>query len=165
MKNRIFLIGFMGAGKTVVGEKLAKQLDWHWVDLDALVVQMAGLTINEIFMHYGEAHFRQLEKEALKSVATRENLVISTGGGIVLDEANRAVLKFQGNSIYLKASLETLQKRLLGTQDRPLLQIKSLESLLSQREAFYTAVSDQIMMTDALSVDEVVARLLEVTLK
>lgn len=156
MVERIFLIGLMGAGKTAVGENLAKRLNWLWIDLDALIVQKNGLSIQAIFEQYGESYFRRLEKEALAEVVPLKNVVVSTGGGVILDDENRQVLTQSGVCIYLAAKLSTLTNRLRGSEDRPLLKRHSLEQLIGEREPLYTAVAHQVVETDDLTVEAVV---------
>ena len=102
----IVLIGFMGTGKTVVSKLLAEQLGWSLIDTDELIVKKAGKTISQIFAEDGEVVFRQLESDVLADLQNISNQVISTGGGIILKEENRQLLKKLGRVILLEANLE-----------------------------------------------------------
>lgn len=120
---KIYLVGFMGSGKTVYGERLAKQLKWHSYDLDQMVEEGAGSSIAELFRSQGESYFRKLEKEALKRTAELDNAVIATGGGAPTYEDNMQWMNENGETIYLKLLPDKLLKRLKKEQDkRPLIQ-------------------------------------------
>jgi len=140
----IYLIGFMGAGKTTIGRLLADHLDRPFVDLDEMIVGRAALSIPQIFERFGEAYFRQLESDALRYLAPQDGKVIATGGGIILSEQNRAILKASGFSIYLEWPTELLYQRLLEDSDRPLVKavpphqlLSHIETMLRQRRPFY----------------------------
>lgn len=120
MQN-IILIGFMGTGKTTVGRALASQLGMTQVDMDEAIVQREGRTIAEIFSDAGEAYFRDVESEVLLELVNREKLVITTGGGAVLREANRAIMLQKGLVIALDATEEEIVNRVKNDPDRPLL--------------------------------------------
>ncbi|MCX7925896.1 MAG: 3-dehydroquinate synthase [Fimbriimonadales bacterium] len=152
--KHLYLTGNMGSGKTTIGKRLAKSLHIPFYDLDALVEQAAGLTISEIFAQQGETHFRELESKVLREVAHNPAGVVATGGGIVLNEANRAVMRQSGWIIYLKASPETLWKRLQHARNRPLLHTpnpqETLASIVYAREPLYQE-ADWIVEVDALT--------------
>lgn len=140
----IYLIGFMGAGKTTVGCLLAEQLNRPFIDLDDVVVQRSTLTIPQIFERFGEAYFRQLESDALCDLSQQDGKVIATGGGIILSEQNRSILKASGFSIYLDWPTEILAQRVLAETNRPLLSavpkdqlLSHIETMLAQRRPFY----------------------------
>ena len=139
--NNIYLTGMMGAGKTVIGEILAQKLKRRFKDLDSLIVEQEGISINEIFGTKGEPYFRQTEKTTLMNVADRDKLIVATGGGIILDEGNRARMKETGTTIYLKVDEEALYKHLCDKDDRPLLKGDSLKKkindILKAREELY----------------------------
>jgi shikimate kinase len=130
MMRSIFLIGFMGSGKTLVGGELAAQLNSHFIDLDHLVETREGRSITEIFAESGEAYFRQKESLALQSLLLHGNAVIATGGGTPVFFDNMQWMNKNGLTIYLQADPEILFRRLLNERNhRPLLQAKSPEEL------------------------------------
>ena len=151
MKN-IYLIGMMGSGKTATGFALSRILKIPFVDVDEMIVKRAGKTINNIFADHDEVFFRGVEREVLASVAARTDQVISTGGGIVLDPANQAVMKTTGTVIYLNTGLETLWKRVRARSDRPLLLTddpkKTLETIFLVRKTLYEQTADFVFLTD-----------------
>ncbi|GFE58284.1 shikimate kinase [Geobacter sp. AOG1] len=140
MKN-IILTGFMGTGKSSVGKELALRLNYRYIDLDALIVAEAGISINEIFVRSGEAVFRSLESKILVSLKGEEGIVLSTGGGAVIADENRHVLHTLGAVINLSASAEEILHRLQHEHDRPLLNddksLDRIRELISRREPFY----------------------------
>lgn len=156
--RNLILIGFMGTGKTTIGSRVARSLGFRFVDTDKLIVKSAGKTIAKIFEESGESHFRDLETEALRSCVTSTDLVISTGGGIILREENRELLRRAGYVIWLKASPEVIYARVRRSRNRPLLltpdPLQSIRDLLASREALYEASSDLAIRSDDLTVDE-----------
>ena len=110
IKN-IFLIGMMGTGKSTLGVKLAEKLEWSFVDLDTQIEKKAGISISEIFSKQGEETFRDMESEILVEVCRNNHQVIATGGGIILRDKNRMLMKKQGYQIWLKATPETIFTR------------------------------------------------------
>jgi len=143
--TRVFLIGFMGSGKTTVGKMLSHSLNWRFIDLDQLIEKKEGQSITQIFATKGELAFRQLEHEVLKEVADYSNVIISTGGGTPCYHGNMDFINQKGLSIYLESDAETLKNRLLpAKKSRPLIADKSEEELLnfikeklSEREPWY----------------------------
>ena len=117
----LILCGMMGAGKTTIGIKIAEYTGRRWYDTDGVIVDRHG-KIADIFEYYGETHFRKLETEIVKELSQKDNLVISTGGGLVLKNENNALLKENGKIVFLRASIETLAERLHVDGTRPLLQ-------------------------------------------
>ena len=164
MKN-IVLIGFMGSGKSTVGQELASRLDLDFVDSDQLLVEKAGQQIPEIFAEYGEAHFRRLEKEVVAELAEEEGLVIATGGGVVLASDNVERLRKQGSLVLLQAEPEVILDRVKDS-DRPLLDVADplaeIKKLLSARESYYQAAADYVIDTSQLEVEEVVEKIVAI---
>ena len=140
MKN-IVLTGFMGTGKTTVGQLLAEQLNFAFVDTDALIESRHGRTIADIFAQDGEATFRQLETAVSLELAGQRNLVIATGGRLMLDPVNAAALSRNGRVFCLVASPQEILRRLQDDGRRPLLQVPDpagrIRQLLIEREAGY----------------------------
>jgi len=140
--TRIFLVGFMGSGKTTVGRLLAKKLHFEFVDLDEEISRRLGMTIPDIFEQWGEAAFRRIETEALKEVACREGIVVALGGGAFMSEENRRIIRQHGLSVWLDCPLSVIWERLTGTTNRPLFRTPAeVESLYLRRLPLY-AMSD-----------------------
>lgn len=147
----IVLCGMMGAGKTVVGKILADTLGWAWADTDETIASQYG-AIPELFEKQGELYFRDLETQTVKTLAQKDRLVISTGGGTLLRTENASLLKQNGVIVYLRASKETLVKRLQGDKPRPLLKAgridEKIDELLRARKEIYEGVSHLVVDTD-----------------
>lgn len=162
MRN-IILVGFMGTGKSVTGKLLAKKLNMDFAELDEMIEIREKMPIKDIFDKKGEPYFRQVEKEVVKVVSLKNNVVVSTGGGAIMDEDNLKNLKNSGVIICLKASPETILKRTKGLKTRPLLNVtdpeKKIEELLKKREGCYNK-ADFSIETDNLSIDEIVQRIM-----
>jgi shikimate kinase len=152
----IFLIGFMGSGKTTLGRKLAARMQYEFIDLDHKLEQQVELSIAEYFSFFGEDSFRKKEAEVLKKTAYPENAVISTGGGLPCYFDNMEWMKANGTVVYLKLAPKTLADRLEnGKEERPLLQDKHgdelvafIEQKLAERENFYSQAN---IIADGLS--------------
>jgi shikimate kinase len=140
MKN-IVLTGFMGTGKTAVGKELARLLHMTLVDVDAEIERSEKMKISEIFKKSGEARFREIETEMIRAVAQQKHVIISTGGGAVLKQANIDVLKRNGLIVCLSATPETIFRRTRAHTHRPLLQVENpldrIRDLLSTRIPHY----------------------------
>lgn len=158
----LYLIGMMGVGKSTIGQLLAQNLGYGFVDTDDVIVQAAGKTINQIFADDGEAEFRDLESNILEQVCAYTKLVIATGGGIVLKQKNWSYLH-HGLIVWLDAPVEVLLKRLEEDQTRPLLQDSDpeakLRSLLQQRKPLYSQADLHISVTDVETPDQIVTRI------
>lgn len=141
----IILIGFMGCGKTTLGRKLARQLNYEFVDADDAIEERYKISIKDIFAKYGEAHFRKLEREFILSLKGKENIVLSTGGGMPCFGDNMQLLNEAGTTFYLQRSVPELAYRLFhAKKSRPLIQGKNhdqlvdfIGNLLPRREEFY----------------------------
>ena len=166
MKTSVALIGFMGTGKTVVGRVLAEKLNKEFVELDALIEQKAGKSIPEIFQQGGEIAFRELEIEVTREIASKKNLVIACGGGIVLNKINIDRLKQEAVVVYLTASPDAILKRTLSDgETRPLLGVADktakIQELLRFRKPFYERAADIKVDTSRLNIDTVVEQIIE----
>ena len=155
--DNIYLVGFMGTGKTSVGKALAKKKEWCFVDLDELIELKERRLIWEIFAKEGEPYFRKVEKLVLKEVAKEKNFVVACGGGIVIDKANIKTMKASGEIICLAATPEVILKRTSAYRHRPLLNVanpkKQIELLLKLRAPYY-ALADKTINTSKISVKE-----------
>ncbi|WP_304459880.1 shikimate kinase [Alicyclobacillus sendaiensis] len=153
---RVALIGFMGCGKSTVGPVLARRLGYAFVDLDSDIQTVSGRTIQEIFKEDGESAFRALESERLSQYACASDIVVAPGGGVVIAEANRSILRRQFHVVYLRTKASTLADRLRSeAEHRPLLAGYPLEEriarLMSERSALYDEVASQIVDFDGKS--------------
>ncbi len=169
MKTNIALIGFMGAGKTAVGQLLAKKLGKRFIELDYLVEQTVGMSIPEIFQKDGEIAFRELEIDVTKEVAREKNSVIACGGGIVLNKINIDRLKEGAVIVYLTASPRVILKRVSSEEGkRPLIKVDNpaltISELLKFRKPFYEHAADITINTSKLDIEAVVEQIIE-TLK
>lgn len=142
----VFLIGFMGCGKTTMGKKIARKIDLPFIDMDQQIVEQTGMSIANYFSLHGEDKFRELESQILRSIPQNKGAIISTGGGTPCFNDNMQWMNEMGISVYLKLPAKALLKRLSGKEgvSRPLLQGKSEEELLdfiinklNEREVFY----------------------------
>lgn len=163
----IALTGFMGSGKTSVGNALAEKLGWPLIDLDAEIVKSAGKEIEEIFEDSGEACFRQMELKSLKAILedAPENMILALGGGTILQSEAAEMIKKRCICIYLKSDVQTLYSRLEGKSGRPLLSNKGallkglllkkrIEELMRLRSSAYKEASALSIKTDGLSAEE-----------
>jgi shikimate kinase len=139
--DKVYLVGFMTAGKTTVARALARRLSWDALDLDDEIERSEHRTVADIFASHGEPHFRQLERAALERVLSRRHVVVATGGGTFVDPANRAAIKADGCSIWLDVSFNEIVSRLPSDGRRPLAANRTqMEALfLARREAYQHA--------------------------
>jgi len=163
--GNIFLVGLMGAGKTTVGRTLARRLGKTFVDCDHEIESRTGASIPTIFELEGETGFRTREEAMLHELARRSDIVLATGGGAVLRESNRRVLKERGFVVYLRAQVEDLFRRTRNDRNRPLLQNTDprarLEALFRDRDPLYREVAALIADTGEQSVQKLVRSLEE----
>lgn len=161
--DRIFLVGPMGAGKTTIGHKLAEKLNKTFIDSDREIEERTGVNIPLIFELEGEQGFRKREAEIINELTQQHNIVLATGGGVVIQECNRDALKQRGFVIYLRAPLEQLLARTAKDKNRPLLQNpnpgKILADLLEKREPFYNEVADLVFETNKRSIKDIIDQL------
>jgi shikimate kinase len=150
--GNVFLIGPMGAGKSTIGRCLAELLGKRFRDADQEIEARTGASIALIFEIEGEPGFRRRESAVLEELARGDNLVLAAGGGAVLAEENRRILRSRGTVVYLHAPLDTLLARTHRDRNRPLLQTadrrKTLEDILRVREPLYRATADLVVETD-----------------
>ncbi|MGD1119203.1 MAG: shikimate kinase [Dehalococcoidales bacterium] len=158
MRTGIALIGFMGTGKTAVGQRLAARLGKRFIELDALIEKKAGKSIPEIFRRDGEIHFRELEIEVTREATAGKNTVIACGGGIVLNKINIDRLRQECVIVCLEASPAViLQRTSTEKGGRPLLAVadreKQVRELLKYRRPFYQRAAEITVNTSRLSID------------
>jgi shikimate kinase len=136
--DKIYLVGFMAAGKTSVARALARRLDWQAADIDELIEQRERLTVSEIFAKRGEAYFRAVERDILIAQTGPRHLVVATGGGTFADPQNRAAINQDGVSVWLDVPLDRLVARIPADGRRPLAADRAgFERLYHQRRAAY----------------------------
>lgn len=164
MQN-IFLIGAMGCGKTTVGKQLAKKTRMDFVDSDHMIEDRCGVSISTIFDIEGEEGFRKRETKMLQELCERRGIVLATGGGAIVSEENRILLRKNGFVVYLKTSIETQLARTQKNQNRPLLENvdvkEKLEELMAQRGELYRQEADLVVMSGDRVVSKVVEEILD----
>lgn len=162
--HRVFLVGPMGAGKTTIGKYLAQQLKLRFVDTDAEIEERTGADIPWIFDVEGEEGFRDREQRVVEEMTLRDNVVLATGGGVVLRSENRRALAGRGFVIYLYATVDEQVRRTRRDRQRPLLQggdpEQILRDLMSERDQLYKEIADHIIETDSCSPKTVAQRLM-----
>ena len=164
--KNVILIGFMGAGKTSIGQEFAARSGRAFLDTDEYIEKKAGMTVSNIFDTMGEETFRKMETEALRDLIRASGYyVISVGGGLPMREENRSLLKELGTVVYLKVSPETVAERLKGDTTRPLLKgdnpRKKIEELLSVRGPLYEEAAHIIVDTDGRTPEEITAEIVQ----
>jgi shikimate kinase len=158
----VTLIGYRGCGKSSIAPRLARQLGWTWVDSDSVVEQRAGCSISELFEHEGEAAFRKLESEVIADLVLQPHIVIASGGGAILAEKNRRLMKSAGPVVWLKVSVGTLAKRLgerSSVQRRPSLTgrpiAEEVADVLAVREPVYRETATLIVDAESMRPEQV----------
>lgn len=163
MYRNVVLVGFMGTGKTAVGQELARMLGWTFADTDHAVEMRTGKSIPQLFAEEGESFFRDQETAALKAMLENAGQVVSTGGGAVLREENRKVMLEGGLVVALSAEEATIVQRVSGDRNRPLLQgdvTERVRTLMETRRSAYTFAPFHIK-TDDLSIEEAARQIME----
>ena len=163
--ENIYLIGLMGAGKTTIGRQLAKALKLPFYDSDKAIEETTGVSIPTIFEFEGEDGFRDREQKMIKQLTQLQGIVLATGGGAILREENRKLLKANGFVVYLKCSVGRILERTRKDTQRPLLRTDNprarLESLYAEREPLYLACADFKVDTGVMHSKAAVNRILE----
>ena len=167
MKRLLYLIGYRGTGKTTVGRLLAERIGWTFLDADVVLEAAAGQSIKEIFAAEGEAGFRDREAQNLRELSTRSQCIVATGGGIIVRDGNRRVLKDTGFVVWLTASVDVIATRVAADpstgERRPNLTVGGtveIAELLKQRESLYRDCADLEIDTNGRSPEFVVERIL-----
>lgn len=155
MKDNIALIGFMGSGKSTIGRVLAKFLDMKFVDIDRLIAAREKKTIPEIFTEKGEAYFRKLERDIVYEESLENNIVIATGGGVIIDNENIKALRETSYVVYLDCTIDCIYDRVKNSKTRPLLNVENMydkiKDLHSKREILYKISADYTVKIDKSS--------------
>lgn len=163
-KINIFLIGFMGSGKSSVSRVLHRKYQMEQLEMDEEIERQEQMTISEIFQEKGEPCFRNLETELLKKIGSRENLVVSCGGGTAMRKENVQIMRNHGRIVLLKASPETVYERVRNSHARPLLEgnmnVSYIRKLMEGRMPAYEEASDFIVETDGKKVEEICREIL-----
>jgi len=151
INDNIFFVGLMGAGKTTIGKLLAKKLKKTFYDTDHEIEKKLGVKVSVIFELEGEEGFRKRETQMIDELTNKKDIILATGGGAVLSEENRRLLKERGKVIYLNAKPQHLAKRMAFDKDRPLLQkgnmLETLNNLYQERHPLYMGVSSFVVDT------------------
>ena len=163
MKRHIYLIGFMGTGKSTVSRALHDSLSWDEIDMDKVIEQEQQMKITDIFAKYGEAHFRDLETGCLKSLSESTPAIISCGGGAVLRSENVEIMQKSGTIVLLTATPETVYNRVKHSTNRPVLNgnmnVEFIAQLMEKRREAYENASQVTVATDGKSPAQIAAEI------
>lgn len=155
----IFLVGFMGSGKSTVGKGLSKKMDRELMDTDEYIEKKDGRPISKIFAQSGEGYFRLMETMVLKEFSPLSSRIISCGGGMAIKSENTDLMKTMGKIVYLRANPETILKRVSRSDKRPLLEgnknIEFIQEMMEKRTPYYEGAADIIIDTDDKSIEEI----------
>lgn len=165
MNNNIFLIGFMGAGKSTIARTLMKTYNLRLIEMDEQIEAEQGMKIPEIFKEKGEEYFRQLETALLVDLQSQESMVVSCGGGVPMRDCNVEAMKKSGKVIYLSAKPETIYERVHDSHNRPLLEgnmnVAYIAQLMEKRLPKYLDAADAEVVTDGRTADEICMEIME----
>lgn len=164
MKN-IFLIGYMGTGKSTVAASMAKQYGMEVLEMDQMIVDREGMSISDIFAEHGEEYFRNVETKLLLEIQTQENKIVSCGGGVVLSKQNVEEMHKGGSIVLLSAKPETILERVKDDDSRPLLQgnktVQFISEMMEKRRTKYESAADIIIQTDNKQVVDICNEILK----
>ena len=163
--NNIVLVGPMGSGKTTVGRRLAEKLKVDFYDVDHEIIDKTGVSIDHIFDVEGEEGFRKRESKVLKELCNKSNIVLATGGGVVILEENRSIIKEAGSVIYLSSSVDQILRRTAKSKTRPLLENstdrrKTISNIIDSRESLYREIATIIINTNGKKLNEMINEIL-----
>lgn len=159
MRNNVYLIGFMGCGKTTVAREFCQLFSMEMMEMDEELEKQAGMSIPDIFEHHGEGYFRDMETSLIKELGERDNMVVSCGGGTPLRKENVEAMKQGGTIALLTASPETIYERVKDSSNRPVIEGNKTPSyiaeLMHQRRPAYESAADLTIETDGKTVSEI----------
>ena len=159
MKENIFLIGFMGAGKSTVARAMKKHYGMRLIEMDEQIEYQEKMSVPKIFEVHGEPYFRKLETDLLEGLSSQENTVVSCGGGVPMRACNVEAMRKSGKVIYLSTSPQQIYERVKTSHNRPLLEgnmnVEYISDLLSQRLPKYMEAADAVVSTDGKSVEDI----------
>ncbi len=162
--DNLYIIGFMGSGKTSLANELCKLSKNTLISMDAIIEKKFEMSVAEIFERHGEAFFRNQEHELLSEVSKLDKRIIDCGGGLPLNPKNREIIKASGRCIYLKVSPESVILRLENDDSRPLLKnkksIKEVSLMLNERIKIYESMADMSIDSDKLSTEKIAEKLI-----
>jgi shikimate kinase len=165
MDNNLYLVGFMGTGKSTVGRQVARQLGFEFLDSDHEIERAQGKPVSQIFAEQGEPSFRAMERVFIEEGHPRQRCVVSCGGGLVVPPGMLELLRSRGVIICLHAPIETILQRTMQATHRPLLEVENreqrLRELFAQRESLYRRTGTMVL-TDKRPLREIVAHVLRV---
>lgn len=165
-EKNIFLIGFMGSGKSTIARFFSKETGYELVEMDETIEKEANATINEIFEKHGESYFRDLESDLVKRITEKGGAVVSCGGGVVLREENVSDMKKNGKIIYLSATPDTIFMRVRHSTTRPLLNgnmnVEYIRGLMEKRLPIYENAADVVVDVNNKEKSEIVAEILSI---
>ena len=162
--KNIFLIGPVGAGKSTIGKQLAKELKLEFIDSDTVIEEKCGVDISWIFDLEGEEGFRRRESDVIADILSeKQNIVLATGGGAILNAETRTLLSSRGKVVYLQATIEQQLERTSKDRKRPLLQVDDkktvLKELMDDREPLYRSIADVVVKTNNATVKNIVNKI------
>jgi len=164
-ESNVYLIGFMGAGKSTVAPKLADKMDREWIDTDDLVEDKKGMSIPEIFEYYGEDRFREIETDVIRAISKKEGKIVAVGGGAPMREENWEAMQSSGQIVYLEVSPKEIMERVGNDGARPLLadlkyedKKRKVKRMLKNRHPRYSK-ADHIILCDGTGTESVVGEL------
>lgn len=164
-RNNIYLIGFMGAGKSTIAKALQRSLGMELVEMDERIVKEQGMPITEIFEKYGEDHFRDIESELVRTIGEEGNTIVSCGGGVVVRPQNTEEMKKSGRIVFLTASPETVYERVKHSKERPILNghmnVEYIAELMEKRRELYESAADITIATDGKTREQICAEITE----
>lgn len=161
----IFLIGFMGCGKSTIAKALQEKLGMEIMEMDAEIVRRQKMTIAEIFEKHGEKYFRDVESELLQELKSEDHKIVSCGGGVVIRSENSDYMRKSGRVVLLTATPETVYERVKDSKDRPILNqnmsVSHIAQLMEQRREMYQRAAEITIQTDGKSAEEIADEILE----